>query len=323
MTLRQRIRFYQQLALFMRAGLPIRAGLERLKERASGQELALLSEKINAGEKIGDAFAAAGFLPFECHLVVAGERSAHLDTIFQHLSEYWSRELAMRQALPRPLYYPIIVMHLVVLILALVEFLTIPTPVVIVNLIERLATLYALGFIIYTVVRVSWSSPLMRGFWLRVPFIGGSLRTTYAYRWITVLRLEFGAGVSLYRAVGDAWRASGYVDCDRLAEEAEQAMLAKADLSTLVRQWKQLPRDWSDFIVTAEISGAFDETFKQLEIEAAEAWSLAQKQMADWLPKIAYFIVLLIAAYFVTRLMYQVEIVPIMNAENAIDNAGR
>jgi type II secretory pathway component PulF len=160
----------------------------------------------------------------------------------------------------------------------------------------------------------------MRGFWLRVPFIGNSLRTAYAYRWITVLKLEFSAGVSLSRAVGDAWRASGYVGCDRLAEEGEQAMRERVDLSTLVRRWKQLPRDWSDFIATGEISGAFEEAFKHLEEEAAEAWSLAQQRMTEWVPKIAYFVVLLVAAVLVAKLMYKVEIAPIIDLEKQIDS---
>jgi type II secretory pathway component PulF len=320
-TLRQRIRFYQQLAVLVRAGVPIRGSFQRLKERIPGNEIAILSEKLNAGERVGDAFAAAGFSPFECHLVTAGERSAQLDTIFQHLSEFWARELEMRQALPRPLYYPVVVLHLIVLMLSLVEFVETPWPVVLVHFIERMALLYASGFIVYTVVRVSWSSPVMRRFWLRVPFVGSSLRTAYAYRWITVLKLEFSAGISLYRAVGDAWRASGYVECDRLAEEGEQAMREKEDLSTLVRRWTQLPRDWSDFIETAEISGAFETAFKQLEEEAARAWKQAQERMTEWVPKIAYFVVLLVAAVLVGQLMYKVEIAPIVDAEKQIDNA--
>ncbi len=321
MTLRQRIRFYQQLAVLVRAGVPIRASLARLNERLAGNEVTVLSEKVNAGEGIGEAFAAAGFSPFECHLVAAGGRSAQLDTVFQHLSEFWSRELAMRQALPRPLYYPLIVIHLVVLMMALIELADTPWPVVLVHFLTWIALLYVIGFIVYCVVRASWSSPLMRGFWLRVPFIGKALTTTYAYRWVLVLKLEFTAGVSLSRAVGDAWRASGYVGCDRLAEEGEQAMRERVDLSTLVRRWKQLPRDWSDFIETAEISGAFEEAFKQLEEEAAGAWSLAQKRMAEWLPKIAYFVVLLVAAVLVGKLMYKTEVAPLVEAEKQIDNA--
>jgi type II secretory pathway component PulF len=319
-TLRQRIRFYQQLAVLVRAGVPIRASLVRLKERMAGNEVAILSEKVNAGERIGEAFTAAGFSPFECHLVTAGERSAQLDTVFQHLSEFWGRELKMRQALPRPLYYPVVVLHLVVVMSALVEFADTSWPLVLAHFLERMALLYVVGFLVYIVVRASWSSPFMRGFWLRVPFIGNSLRTAYAYRWITVLKLEFSAGVSLSRAVGDAWRASGYVGCDRLAEEGEQAMRERVDLSTLVRRWKQLPRDWSDFIATGEISGAFEEAFKHLEEEAAEAWSLAQQRMTEWVPKIAYFVVLLVAAVLVAKLMYKVEIAPIIDLEKQIDS---
>jgi type II secretory pathway component PulF len=320
-TLRERIRFYQQLAVLIRAGLPIRASLGRLKERTSGNELTVLSEKVNTGERIGEAFAAAGFSSFEYDLVTAGERSAQLDTVFQHLSEFWARELAMRQALIRPLYYPLLVLHLAVLVGALIELTTTTWPVVVIHFIVRMALLYAVGFIVYTVVRISWSSEAMRHIWLRVPIIGSSLKAAYAYRWITALRLEFGAGISLYRAVGDAWRASGYVGCERFAEEGEQAMLQGTELSKLVLRWKQLPRDWVDFIETGEISGALETAFKNLEAESARNWTLAQERMSEWVPRIIYFVVLLIVAVQVGRLMYQVEVAPIINAENAIDNA--
>jgi type II secretory pathway component PulF len=322
-TLHQRIRFYQQLAVLVRAGVPIRASLVRLKERMTGNEVAVLSEKLNAGERIGEAFTAAGFSPFECHLVTAGERSAQLDTIFQHISEFWDRELKMREALIRPLYYPVVVLHLAVLVGAVVELATTSTswPVVLVHFIMRMAMLYVVGFIVYIVVRASWSSPNMRRFWLRVPIIGNSLRTAYAYRWITALKLEFSAGISLYRAVGDAWRASGFVECDRLAEEGEQAMREGTDLSKLVRQWEQLPRDWVDFIATAEISGAFEAVFKNLETEAAYAWSLAQQRMTEWVPKIVYFVCILVLAVVVLLMAYQLEVAPIVDAEKQIDDA--
>jgi len=320
-TLRQRIRFYQQLAVLVRAGVPIRASLLRLKERIAGNEVTVLSEKVNAGERLGEAFAAARFSPFECHLVTAGEQSAQLDTVFEHLSEFWARELEMRQALIRPLYYPIAVLHLAVAVGAVIEFTTTTWPVVLVHFMERMTLLYVVGFIVYIIVRVSWSSKSMRRVWLWVPIVGRSLKTAYAYRWITALKLEFSAGISLSRAVGDAWRASGYIGSDRLAEEGEEAMRGGVELSKLVRGWKQLPRDWIDFIETGEISGALETAFKNLEAEAARAWKLAQERMADWLPKIVYFFVLLIVAAQVGRMMYQVEVAPIIDAEKQIDDA--
>ena len=296
MTLRQRIRFYQQLSVLIRAGVTIRASLTRLKDRIPTSETAVLNEKLNAGERIGDAFAAAGFSPFECNLITAGEQSGHLDNIFQHLSEFWSRELQMQQALMRPLYYPFAVMHLAIVVGCLLEISTTPLWEIGIHVVIRLAIFYAACFVIYTLVRVSWANEGFRRFWLYVPFVGGALRATYAYRWITALRLEFGAGILISRAVGDAWRASGYIGCDQHAEEAEKAMREGANLSALVTQWKQLPRDWIDFIETGEISGGFEEAFQKLEKESADAWKAAHDRMAEWIPKIAYFVVLLIIA---------------------------
>ena len=43
--------------------------------------------------------------------------------------------------------------------------------------------------------------------------------------------------------------------------------------------------------------------------------------MAEWLPKIAYFAVLMVVAVIVFKLMYQVEVAPMIDAEKQIDDA--
>jgi type II secretory pathway component PulF len=322
-TLRQRIRFYQQIAVLLRAGLPIRASIDRLRERVRGPELVILSRKVGDGERLGEAFAAANFLPFESNLVAAGERSGQLETVFEHIAQFWQRELEFRQALVQPLIYPIIVVNLAVVLGSGIELVTISWPVVLFHLIVRLAVLYAAGMLLFLVARFTWSSPEMKRFWLFVPIIGRALRAAFAYRWITALRLEFGAGVSLYRAVNDAWCSSGFVDCEKLGKEGEEAMRAGASLSGLVAKWKQLPRDWVDFIETGEVSGGFDDAFRNLEAEAARNWTLAQQRMSIWIPKLAYFVALLIAAIPVIQVAKQVMVDPITNALNENDNAGR
>ncbi len=292
-----------------------------MKERMPGRGVTILSEKVNAGDRLSEAFEAAGFSAFECHLVAAGEKSAHLDTVFERLSEFWKRELEMRQALMRPLYYPLAVLHLAILVGAIVELTTTTWQVALFHFALYMVVLYFVGFVVYMVVRASWSSEAMRHLWLWVPIIGSSLSTAYAYRWITALKLEFTAGITLSRAVGDAWRASGYVGCDRLAEEGEQAMRNGMVLSQLMLQWKELPRDWIDFVETGEVSGALEAAFTNLEAEAARAWTLAQQRMADWLPKIVYFIVLLIAGAMVFKVLYEAIVVPMNTVQSAIDNA--
>jgi type IV pilus assembly protein PilC len=210
-TLHDRVRFYQQLAVLARSGVPLRASLERLRERFSGNEMAVLTQKVNAGERVEDAFVAAEFSPFECHLVGAGERSGRLETVFQHLSEFWLRQREMRLALLRPLYYPVVMLHLVIVVGTLIELSSTTGPVVAFHLFGRLLLLYAVGFFLYAVVRMTWRSETAQRFWLFLPMIGGALSTACAYRWITVVKLEYSAGIPMPDAVADAWRASGYV----------------------------------------------------------------------------------------------------------------
>jgi type II secretory pathway component PulF len=181
--------------------------------------------------------------------------------------------------------------------------------------------LYVAGFVTYVLVRVMWSNETGRNVLLHVPVIGNAMRTAYAFRWITALRLEFGAGISLPNAVADAWRASGYLGAEKLALEGQHAMREGVALSTLVHRWRRLPRDWNDFIETGEISGALESSFKSLEAEASRAWTLAEERMASWLPKMAYFVIILVVAVQVGMLMYQVEVKPIIDAETQIDKA--
>jgi type II secretory pathway component PulF len=319
-TLRQRIRFYQQLAVLLRAGLPIRASIDRLKERLRGNQLAVLSKNLASGERLGEAFAAAGFLPFESNLIVAGEQSGQLESIFDHIAQFWQRELEFRQALLRPLYYPVVILNLAVILGSGIELFTTPWPVVATHFFLHLAALWGAGILLFFVAKFTWSSPAMKRFWLFLPIIGRALRATFAYRWITSLRLEFTAGISFHRAISDAWRASGFPGSERTATESEEALRAGSSLTALMSGWKQLPREWVDFIETGEVSGGFEAAFKNLEAEAARDWTLAQQRMSDWVPKIVYFGALLIVAFQVIQLVEKVYINPITNMENQIDN---
>lgn len=275
--------------------MPLRTSLQRLQERISGSEIKILSQKIAGGEQVGDAFAKAGFSSFECHLVAAGERSARLETVFQHLSEFWARQLQMLQALTGQLYYPLGVLHLAILVGVIIDSVMSGSVIVFaVNLITQFSFFYAIGFAVFMLVRVSWRSDAAQQFWLSLPIIGRTLSTAYAYRWITALRLEYSAGIPMPDAIADAWRASGYAGREQFAREGQEALREGAELSTLVHRWKRLPRDWVDFIETGEVSGKLDAAFENLEAEATRAWQIAQQRMTDWVPKIASFIILVI-----------------------------
>jgi general secretion pathway protein F len=322
MTLRHRIRFYQQLAVLARAGVPMRASLQRMEKKVSGPEVSILARQIEQGQTIGEAFTAAGFSPFECHLVAAGERSAQLETIFDRLSQFWTRELHLGQAIVRSLYYPIVLIHLGILVGGLMQFVTKGTVPAISYLVENFGILYLAGFILYVVIRTTWRSDVAKGFWLFVPLIGGALSTVFAYRWITALRLEFAAGVPFPDAVADAWHASGYIGSETKAQEGRDGLRSGEQLSGLVQRWRQLPRDWIDFVETGEISGEYEAMFVNMETEAMRNWNLAQERLTEWLPKIFGFAVLLVAGYQIYVLMNQSMTGQVEQVEKIINDAG-
>jgi type IV pilus assembly protein PilC len=297
MTLKARIRFYQQLTVLARAGVPMRTSLERMGKKVTGSEITALSRHIEQGQSIGDAFAAAGFSPFEAHLVAAGERSAQLETVFDRLGQFWTRELHLFQALTRALYYPIVLIHLGIIVGGLVQFVTKGMTAGTSYLVEDFVGLYVIGIALYFLIRTTWRSELAQRFWLFVPLIGGALASAYAYRWITALRLEFTAGVPIPDAVADAWRASGYINSEPRALEGENGLRSGEQLSGLMTRWRQLPRDWIDYVETGEISGEYEAMFRDIETEAARNWSLAQDRLTEWLPKIFMFVMLLVVGY--------------------------
>ncbi len=322
MTLRQRIKFYQQMAALARSGVPVRGSLQRLAERMPEPEVRTLAAQIEQGQPLGEAFVAARFSPFECHLVAAGERSAQLDSVYELLAEFWNRELQFGQAVIRQLYYPAGLAHLSIVVGAL--FL-LPQGMVIVvgNIVLNLAKLYLAAFIAYLLVRFSWHSPVAQRFWQMVPLIGGTLKAAYAYRWITALRMEFTAGVPFPDAVADAWRASGYLEAGQHAEEGEREMRSGVDLSALVRRWTQLPRDWVDLVETGEVSGQYETMFRAMEAEAARAWTIRQERMAEWVPKILVIGFVLFLALQIIPMANRAINGPIEEVEKSINDATR
>ena len=101
-------------------------------------------------------------------------------------------------------------------------------------MILRFAVLYVLGFVVYTLVRVTWSSEDLRRLWLWIPIIGSSIKSANAYRWISALRLEFSAGICCRARWG---RLAGFrlsSGASHFAEEGEQEMRQGVELSKLV-----------------------------------------------------------------------------------------
>jgi type II secretory pathway component PulF len=315
-VLKRKVALFTQLASLSRAGVPLRQGLANLRTRFSEREVQQLADQIDAGQHIADAFAQAGFAPFEINLIAAGERSGRLEVIFQQLADFWLQEHELTKSIKARIAYPLVVMHLAALLLPITTILE-SVALYALKVVAGLALLYGLGFGLYVFSQWSWRTETGQALWLRVPWLGRSWRATYAYRWIVALQLEFSAGLPLPQAVADAWRATGYAKREPLARDAEARLNAGENLSVLFARWRQFPEDWLGFLQNGELAGKLEESFIFLVEEAHRDWQRAQAALAEWMPKIFYGLMILIVGIQAFLAYYNNVIRPI----NAISDA--
>jgi type IV pilus assembly protein PilC len=108
--------FSRQLAVFIRAGIPIIEGLQTIAEDCGNKafKAALLDmvERLQAGMTFADAAEAQprAFPPFYLGILRSAELTGNLDVVLDQLSGYIERDIEARQKIMGALIYPIVVM---------------------------------------------------------------------------------------------------------------------------------------------------------------------------------------------------------------------
>lgn len=114
--------FYSEMAKLLEAGFDIRKAAAVLRDTrlppAQARMLEDLDHGLEAGQSITSAFAgdARNITGLERAIIGAGERGGKLAPAFQHLADYFGRLAAGRRDLVMGMIYPVIVLHLGILI---------------------------------------------------------------------------------------------------------------------------------------------------------------------------------------------------------------
>ena len=112
LTDKQKIVFFKQLAVILNSGVPLLKGMELLKQRTDafvGSVCVDLEVYLRDGRSLASAMQCCGktFPNLAITLVAAGERSGELNTVLQELTDYYSRQQAMKQFLYKATLYPL------------------------------------------------------------------------------------------------------------------------------------------------------------------------------------------------------------------------
>ncbi|MFM1768692.1 MAG: hypothetical protein RJA22_1221 [Verrucomicrobiota bacterium] len=309
--LASRADFYHQLSQLTGAGLGMLQVLEHQVRHPSDPSLAAALPRLLAhlenGATLGDAFRSAGpaFTPFEVSLVDSGERSGRLPEVFGSLAaDYLSRAQMLRQTLSG-LLYPAAVLHLALFVVGLLSVVQGGDPFwALLQLAGLLIPLYALGWLaLRSVLGARGEASQARAERLlgRVPWLGKARHDLALARLASALEALLSAGVNVIEAWSLAAGAAGSPALRRAVLRWQPALRDGATPAELLAASPEFPEVFSNLYRTGEVSGKLDETLRRLQALHHEQGMAGLKSFVDWLPRVIFVLVALLAAYVVVR----------------------
>ena len=286
--------FSRQLAVFIKAGIPILDALEAIHEEMGNKFFRGVVEDVMEQLKSGSTFADAmerhgdAFPSYYLGILRSAELTGKLDIVLVQLSEYIDRDLEARRKVTSALAYPGVILTLsIFVIIVMVSFvlpkfedffasldaeLPLPTRILlgVSNFLTSNAVIIGLAFLAVVVLlgvtlRTSRGRALRDAFLLKVPVLGDLLRHVVLERFCRILSAMMQAGVPLTSALSVTTDAVSNAVYRRGLGEAHQAMLRGEGLATPLIATGLFPPSAKQMFRVGENTGTLDE---QLETAA-------------------------------------------------------
>ncbi len=297
--------FYSEMAKLLEAGFDIRKAAAVLMDTRLPRSQAVLLEDLNHGLEAGQSITAAfGKNPktiteLERNIIGAGERGGKLAPAFQHLADYFGMLASARREAVKSLIYPVVVLHLGVIIG------NVPTALmkgdkttgeILGSLVVTLLMIYAAAFVVFLMVRAvldkAPESPAVDRLINRIPWIGKARRNLAMARFCKVYHSCVLAGISVSETALLASRAahSGVIRAAglRLVKVAK----AGTALGPQFMADEAFPRAFARSYSTGEEAGTLDMDLARWSKVFQDDAESSAKTMSVMVPKVLYFLIL-------------------------------
>lgn len=317
MKLSEKALLYRELAKLVGANFHLDRSLELLLKQQPSHARRTWLQGLQLGLKEGKGVAAsitahcgAFSDALEFALIDAGERSGRLGDAFSHLSRYFEAwNVAVKQALGA-MVYPLVLAHLGIVLPELPAIVTSSMegkPFSLAGIFTPLATLWLVLLSLFLLWR--WLSRLGAqsaavDLWLgRLPLIGSVRRHWALARFSQVFHACLLASMRITETMQLAGSASHSGLLRHAARDAAQRIAAGETISGAMADVHGFPVVFVHGIATAEESGTLDhEMNRWAAAESIEAGDAVQRA-AQWLPKIAYGVVVMYVVYRIIGMM--------------------
>ena len=286
--------FSRQLAVFIKAGIPILDALEAIQEEMGNKFfrgiIDEIIEALRAGSTFADAAAVHGqaFPPYYLGILRSAELTGRLDTVLVQLSDYIERDLEARRKVTSALTYPaIIAVMSVVVVIVLVAFVLprfktffsdlnakLPLPTRILLAVSDFLTANGLFILVGVVVaglafalslKTDRGKAVKDSLLLRSPVFGDLLQHVILERFCRIMSSMLTAGVQLPEAMRVTSDATNNFVYQRGLAQARDAMLRGEGLAGPLSETGLFPPSARQMFRVGENTGTLDQ---QLETAA-------------------------------------------------------
>lgn len=317
MKLSEKALLYRELAKLVGANFHLDRSLELLLKQQTSHARRTWLQGLQLGLKEGKSVASsitehcgAFSDALEFALIDAGERSGRLGDAFSHLSRYFEAwNMGVKQAIGA-MIYPLVLAHLGIVLPELPTFVTATMedkPYSLGSIFMPLAILWLILLSLFLLWR--WLSRLGAESaavdrWLGcIPLIGSVRRHWALARFSQVFHACLLASMRMTETMELAGSASHSGLLRHASRDAAQRIAAGETISGSLADVHGFPLVFVHGIATAEETGTLDhEMNRWAAAETIEA-SDAVQRAAQWLPKVAYGIVVLYVAYRIIGMM--------------------
>jgi type IV pilus assembly protein PilC len=280
--------FTRQLATMMKAGVPLLQAFDIVGRGATNPRLTKLLNDIRTDVETGTSLSVAfrkhpmQFNALYCNLVEAGEQGGILEQLLERLAVYEEKTMALKQKIKSALIYPIAVLVVAFVVLAIIMIFVIPSfkqvftsfgaelpaPTLAVMWMSEKFVAYwwllfgvIIGggyFFLQTWRRSEKMQMAMDRLFLRLPVFGDLIRKAVLARWTRTLSTMFGAGVPLVEALDSVGGASGNAVYMQATEQIQKEVSTGTALTMAMQNTGVFPTMVLQMASIGEESGSLD-----------------------------------------------------------------
>ncbi len=312
----KRIIVYQNLSELLDAGVPI---LRALKTAAVGvrsgwsNRLTKIADHISGGSSLSEAMNQypRQFKPIDRLVVETGELSGNLPRSLNLLSEWYRLTSTMAHRLLSGMILPLLIFHAAVILISFTREIRKGIDSFEIDaLLFDVLTIYVCYLwgpllVITMIVKLTPAQGIFRrifdAFALAIPGLGGGLKHMAVSRYCRAFHMFINAGVNGAEAAQRACDVTGNAEVASWFKGAAQSAKAGNPFSEGLS--KRLPLMFREQWVVGEETGRLDIVSERLANSSQENGERKLKGFARWFPRLVYFIMVIIMAYYVVTLM--------------------